>query len=246
MSVQHESVGMGKVTERLEAAPELEYRAVNQDSLSMFLAAIGGAVLGMLLTLLVLALINGGTLTYAGERIQQLESHIQQVDENLGAVSANIDIVSNQAAAIAQQLGAVESAMRNEMAAQGNDLTVLNESVTTLNATRQQFDIFVGALTGALSEMGALESPATSETIGEAPVETPLQPVPAQESPVAAGATITASADLTETAPLTEATLITESAPLTASTALTESPVLSAATELTETVAVTESTSISQ
>ena len=43
MSVQHESVGMGKATERSEAAPELEYRAVSQDSLSMFLAAIDGA-----------------------------------------------------------------------------------------------------------------------------------------------------------------------------------------------------------
>ena len=100
MSVQHEPSGVGRSTERTEAAPELQYHAVNQDSLSMFIAAIAGAILGTALTLLILALINGGTLSYAGERMQSLESHLQQVDENVGAVSANIDIVSAQAAAI--------------------------------------------------------------------------------------------------------------------------------------------------
>jgi hypothetical protein len=48
MSVHQESLEINKAAEE---APELEYRAVSHDSLSMFLAAIGGAVLGMLLTL---------------------------------------------------------------------------------------------------------------------------------------------------------------------------------------------------
>jgi len=57
MSVQNESLEM-KPAERKPEAPELEYRAASHDSLSMFFAAIGGAVLGMLATLLVLALIT--------------------------------------------------------------------------------------------------------------------------------------------------------------------------------------------
>ena len=46
MSVQNESLEM-KSGERKPAAPELEYKAASQDSLSMFFAAIGGAVLGL-------------------------------------------------------------------------------------------------------------------------------------------------------------------------------------------------------
>ena len=64
MSVQHESLDM-KPTERKQEAPELEYKAASQDSLSMFFAAVGGAVLGMLATLLILALINGGKLDFS-------------------------------------------------------------------------------------------------------------------------------------------------------------------------------------
>lgn len=252
MSVQHESVGTGKTAERTEVAPELEYRAVSQDSLTMFLAAIGGAILGMLLTLLVLALINGGTLSYAGDRIKQLESHLQQVDENVGAVSANINIVSEQAAAIQQQLGAVESALRNEIETQGGDLAALNESVTTLNHTRQQFDIFVGALTGALAEMGAIEAPLTESPIpaGTALTETPALTVTA---PFTAAEAITQSAALTtttdvtasealtaNTSPSTSATL-TETAVITTELAPTQTTAMTAATALTETVTVTDS-----
>lgn len=240
MSVQHESAGVGKATERTEAAPELEYRAVSQDSLSMFLAAIGGAVLGMLLTLLVLALINGGTLSYAGERITGLESHLQQVDENVGAVSANINIVSEQAAAIQQQLGAVETALRTEMETQSGDITALNESMVTLNQTREQFDIFVGALAGALTEMGAITAPPTEE--GPAPGTTITETAPITETalltesvaPSPESTVLTSTAPITTTPPLTAVTDLTATGALTATTALTEAGVV------TETTAVTE------
>lgn len=246
MSVQHESAGVGKATERTEAAPELEYRAVSQDSLSMFLAAIGGAVLGMLLTLLVLALINGGTLSYAGERITGLESHLQQVDENVGAVSANINIVSEQAAAIQQQLGAVETALRTEMETQSGDITALNESMVTLNQTREQFDIFVGALAGALTEMGAITAPPTEE--GPAPGTTITE-----TAPITGTLGITETALLTESvAPSPESTVLTSTAPitttppLTAVTDLTATGALTAATALTEAGVVTETTAVTE
>ena len=64
MSVHSESLEMttpDAANQEAESAPELEYKSVRNDSLSMFGAAIGGAILGMLLTLLVLAMINGGT-----------------------------------------------------------------------------------------------------------------------------------------------------------------------------------------
>lgn len=221
MSIQHESVGTGKTAERSDAAPELEYRAVTQDSLTMFLAAIGGAILGMLLTLLVLALINGGTLSYAGERINQLEAHLQQVDENVGAVSANINIVSEQAAAIQQQLGAVESALRNEIETQGGDITSLNESVATLDHTREQFDIFVNALTGALTDMGAIAEQAA-------------------EPPVDGGAVLTTTTTLTATEPLSAATGVTTTEALTASSAITASTTPSTSVIVTETAGITD------
>ena len=94
MSVQNESLEM-KNNERKPAAPELEYKAASQDSLSMFFAAIGGAVLGMLATLLVLAVINGGTLNFTHpERLAVMEANLARVNENVGAVSQNVDAVA--------------------------------------------------------------------------------------------------------------------------------------------------------
>ena len=49
MSVNNESLDVVKPSEQ-KRAPELEYKAASQDSLSMFAAAIGGAVLGVLAT----------------------------------------------------------------------------------------------------------------------------------------------------------------------------------------------------
>jgi len=157
MSAQPESIGVGKSVNRAEIAPEIEYKMVTHDSLSMFLAAIGGAILGMLLTLLVLALVNGGTLSFSGPRITQLEEYVGRVDENLGAVSANIDLISEQAATLQQQLGSVEESLRAELDTQSGSLDTLNRSVETLNVTRQQFGHFMGALNSALSDMQAMD-----------------------------------------------------------------------------------------
>lgn len=171
MSVHQESMEIKKPVERMEEAPELEYRAVSHDSLSMFLAAIGGAILGMLLTLLILALINGGTLSFSGgERLTVFEATLERVNENVGAVSANVDIVSQQAKALATQLGAAEQALRAEMAAQDGEIADLGEAVTALDRTREQFDLFVGALNDAMAAMAQVdnvspvEAPAASKT----------------------------------------------------------------------------------
>jgi hypothetical protein len=200
MSVHQESIEIKKPVERIEEAPELEYRAVSHDSLSMFLAAIGGAILGMLLTLLILALINGGTLSFSGgERLRVFEATLERVNENVGAVSANVDIVSQQTKALASQLGAAEQALRAEMTAQEGEIVGLGEAVSALDRTRQQFDLFMGALNEAMTAMAQVNNAAsTAETpaVSGAPVanqapsaEVTLPPLSAVNSAdVAAGA----------------------------------------------------------
>ncbi len=198
MSVQPESIGVAKSVDRVEAAPEIEYKMVTHDSLSMFLAAIGGAVLGMLLTLLVLALVNGGTLSFSGPRITQLEEYVSRVDENVGSVSANINLVSEQAASLQQQLGSVETALRGELETQSGSLETIQSSVATLEVTRQQFGVFMGALNTALSDMQAMDpnapaaveaapaveeaAPAIEETAPAAEVASDIVALPAPQS----------------------------------------------------------------
>lgn len=181
MSVHQESLDISKPVERREEAPELAYRAVSHDSLSMFLAAIGGAVLGMLLTLLILALINGGTLSFSGgERLTVFEATLERVNDNVGAVSTNVDLVSQQAKAVSDQLTAVESALRTELSNQDADIDNLSTLVTQLDVTRQQFDLFMGALGQAMNEMqgltnGATEAPAPEvEAVVAEPVQAEL------------------------------------------------------------------------
>ncbi|MEZ4677785.1 MAG: SdrD B-like domain-containing protein [Caldilineaceae bacterium] len=152
----------------------------------MFFAAIGGAVLGMLLTLLVLALVNGGTLSFSGPRISALEDYVARVDENVGAISANVNLVSEQAASLQQQLGSVETALRNELETQNGDISTLNSSVATLQVTRQQFGHFMDALDTALADMQAMDpalanvAPAAEEPGAEA---APAAAAPAEEAP---------------------------------------------------------------
>jgi hypothetical protein len=175
MSVHQESLDMNKSVERMEQAPELEYRAVSHDSLSMFLAAIGGAVLGMLLTLLILALINGGTLSFTGgERLTVFEEKLNAVDNNVNAVSHNVDTVSQQAQAVVSQLNTVESALRAEMATQGANLGTLDQAVTQLDRTRQQFDLFMGALSEAMSSIQQMDTSTTAEPARAAAVVEPV------------------------------------------------------------------------
>ena len=153
MSVHHESLDIARPVERTQQPPELEYNAVRNDSLTMFGAAIGGAVLGMLLTLLVLAVINGGTLSFSGgERLDVLEASVSRIDENVGAVSYNVDVVAEQARAIQTQLVEVETGLRAELENDGQEIVALQGAVDTLNRTSTQFTTFLTALDEALSQ----------------------------------------------------------------------------------------------
>ena len=169
MSVQNESLDL-KNSERKPAAPELEYKAASQDSLSMFFAAIGGAVLGMLATLLVLAIINGGTLNFTRpERMAVMEANLARISENVGAVSQNVDIVAGQVTEVRDQLSSARSQMDQTMAQlddQSAAVGTLQGAVSTLAVTGERFDTFVAALDQALISMRKLEGNGT----GSAPV----------------------------------------------------------------------------
>ncbi len=165
MSVQNESLEM-KNNERKPAAPELEYKAASQDSLSMFFAAIGGAVLGMLATLLVLAIINGGTLNFTHpERLAVMEANLARVNENVGAVSQNVDTVASQVTDVRDQLAVARSQVDNtltQIETQATAVTGLETAVAALAVTGDQFDTFVNALDQALISMRKLEGGATT------------------------------------------------------------------------------------
>ncbi|HAJ34123.1 MAG TPA: hypothetical protein DCL15_00305 [Chloroflexi bacterium] len=167
MSVQNESLDM-KSSERKPAAPELEYKAASQDSLSMFFAAIGGAVLGMLATLLVLAIINGGTLNFTHpERLAVMEANLARVNENVGAVSQNVDTVASQVTDVRDQLAVARSQMDAAQARlddQSGKLDAVQGSVAALALTGQKFDTFVAALDQAMVSMRKLDGSAETTT----------------------------------------------------------------------------------
>src|SRR5215203_3760462 len=146
MSAQHESLDR-KPAERKQEVPELEYKAASQDSLSMFFAAIGGAVLGMLATLLILALINGGTLNFIHpERLAVLEQNLTRVNENVGAVSTNVDNVAQQVTAMRSDISGAKNdvqAAMSQLEERGTQVEQIDSDVENLKVTGQKFDTFV-------------------------------------------------------------------------------------------------------
>jgi len=175
MSVQNESLEM-KSGERKPAAPELEYKAASQDSLSMFFAAIGGAVLGMLATLLVLAIINGGTLNFTHpERLAVMEANLARVNENVGAVSQNVDTVASQVTDVRDQLAVARSQVDNtlvQIETQSGAIDSLETAVAALAVTGDKFDTFVGALDQALVSMRKLDGAPAAPAAAPAAIAT--------------------------------------------------------------------------
>jgi uncharacterized phage infection (PIP) family protein YhgE len=180
MSVKNETFDLHKQSDRADEAPGLEYRSVSHDSLSMFLAALGGAILGVLLTLLILAIINGGTLNFMAQgSVASLEATVSRVNENVGTLSQNVDTLGQNVNVLGQGVGTLSSdlaAVRDgltsaqaqlqtvaatvadqetQQAAVGEQIDDINGAIATLDVTRQRFDTFVDALGTALAEMDA-------------------------------------------------------------------------------------------
>lgn len=169
MGLQKETLNMhktmDKTLDKTEEAPGIEIKAAQHDSLSMFLAALGGATLGVLLTLLILAVLNNGTLFFTSStRLAATEATLSRVNENVGTLSSNLDVMAAEATALRAEIQAAQDALRTELARQEaaiagfeSDMSGVDEALTTLDSTRRRFDTFVGALDKALQEMESVD-----------------------------------------------------------------------------------------
>jgi len=154
--IGHSESAIHRSSEAETEAPPLEYSQARQDSLTMFGAAIGGAVLGMLLTLLVLAIINGGTLRLnQSPRMDNFAAAFEALSTNVETNSANAQILADRTAADLELLaGAVVG--------QNDDIAQINETLETLDISRQQFAVFVNAMAEAMRAIEEIEE--TEET----------------------------------------------------------------------------------
>lgn len=161
MGLQKESLNMHKTLDKTDEAPGIEFKPAQHDSLSMFLAALGGATLGVLLTLLILAIINNGTLFFTSNtRLAATEATLSRVNENVDTLSRNLDVMAAEATALRAEVQAAQDALRTELARQEasiagfeRDMSGVDEAISALDATSRRFDVFVGALETALQEM---------------------------------------------------------------------------------------------
>ena len=120
----------------------------------MFGAAIGGAVLGMLLTLLVLAIINGGTLSFTGgERLAVMSQTMTRIDENVGAVAYNVEVVAQQAAQLQTEIATAQATLQEAIDSNTADLGTMQTTVDSLENANGQFASFLVALDDALNNV---------------------------------------------------------------------------------------------
>ena len=143
------------------------------DSLTLFLVAVGSAVLSTLFTLLILAVVNDGSLSFTGgERLTQFQGYMEQVDGNVGALNSRVDAINGRAAELRTELGDLQAELANQ------DMTMdgLDEAINKAEQTSQQFNGFVSALSVALSSIRSEEGVET-ETATEAATEENTEPV---------------------------------------------------------------------
>ena len=100
--------------------PELEFSMPEvEESLTAYLSAIGGAVIGLLLTLLVLAIWNGGTLNFTNtSKVNALQAGLTRVNTDLETVNTSVDTLGERLVVLEQEAGAV-AALQNSLATPG-------------------------------------------------------------------------------------------------------------------------------
>ncbi len=178
--------------------PELEFSMPEvEESLTAYLSAIGGAIIGLLLTLLVLAIWNGGTLNFTNaSKVNALEAGLTDVAADVEMVNANFDALGQRIIVLEQEAGAV-AALQNSLAAldsslseldrtldaQGIHLGELDGAVEDLQVTRRNFDLFTAALADALALMEGNASDPQPQS--GAPSQRSQSSRPSSESPSA-------------------------------------------------------------
>ncbi|MEM7130635.1 MAG: SdrD B-like domain-containing protein [Chloroflexota bacterium] len=163
MSVHQDSLSQGNppITHDEEVAAS-DYAAVQQDSLTMFGAALGGAILGMLLSLLVLAIVNGGTLRFVGG-----SSRLARLEELYGPLNANVGTLSEKFDLRGENMKEVNRSIDDRFGTQELTIEELRAAISELDETGGQFDALVVALSDALSSIQMAEEAATDESTAE-------------------------------------------------------------------------------
>jgi hypothetical protein len=156
--------------------PELEFSMPEvEESLTAYLSAIGGAIIGLLLTLLVLAIWNGGTLNFTNtSKVNALEAGMTAVSSDLDGINTNVDALGERILVLEQEAGAVAALQKSlatldtslsdldrSLSDQGIHISELDSAVSDLQVTRRNFDLFTAALTQALAMMDSETSAAT-------------------------------------------------------------------------------------
>ncbi len=167
MTVHNESLNNPRVMEPLED-DSLGYAESRNESLALFGAALGGALLGMLLTLLVLAVINNGSLrfdTAAGsQRLVQVEDQVTVLDESIRNVNENVTIVGENLTGEVSTTRDQVNTIVEELDGQGVTLSQLGETIGSLENTRDEFDTFIAALSEAVATVNGGDSAGTADT----------------------------------------------------------------------------------
>ena len=159
--------------------PELEFSMPEvEESLTAYLSAIGGAIIGLLLTLLVLAIWNGGTLNFTNiSRVNAVQAGLTDVAADLKTINTNVDALGERLVLLEQEAGAVAALQQSlteldasltdldrTLSEQGIQLSELDSAVNDLQVTRRNFDLFTAALTDALAQMQTGTSAAQPES----------------------------------------------------------------------------------
>lgn len=199
MSIQQERLKMTQQSDaaksRGEEAPQLQFNTSTDESLAAFWSVLGGAALGVGLTILILLIFNNGTLRFVGNT-----PSIVRIDQNLGALSYNVDLLSERLVGLETSVVALDGVL----AEQGLELAEMDALMGQLDNTRQNFDTFLGALAAALTEIGAVPAPAQAPAPeAAAPVEAVAAEAAAEEA--APAEIVAAEAVAAEVAPAEEA-----------------------------------------
>jgi hypothetical protein len=195
MSVQQEHLKMKQSTasdkndshdSHADTPPKLEF-ASSSESLEAFGAALGGAILGVLATLLILAVINNGTLRFTDAGgTEALALTVTRIDENLGAVNHNVEVVAQRLQAMEGEGGAITqlqgslSQLDSSLATLDQQLAQQGVRLDEMDVTRRNFDTFTAALAQALAAMDDVGAPAAAQTT--AVEEAPAAVAPAEDA----------------------------------------------------------------
>ena len=170
LGTTEKAVTLEEITMELQTKqpPELEFSMPElEESLTAYLSAIGGAIIGLLLTLLVLAIWNGGTLNFTNiSKVNALEAGLTDVASDLDGVNTSVDALGERIVVMEQEAGTVAALQKSlatldasltdldsSLSEQGIHISELDSAVNDFQVTRRNFELFTAALTEALALM---------------------------------------------------------------------------------------------